>query len=353
MNGWLEASWIFLFLHRPDHWIQLVLVPADWSRSAILLDPIIQVTKNSPMYCDVHHDTRGNSILGLSILLEEEWSNYTLLECRLNFGKPLGLRRWEIQRSELRTETESSSKLRWYLSWHSFEAPDIWGISSAGEYLDAQESTSLSGDWTYSSWPSAIPLGADDLIFPRAKLYGTISQIYTSYVYVMNRSCIKQYKIRLFPRTQEGTDAASILPLEIEEALEKEINWQGRGPGPSPNSCRLVRAPHDRLAGVFCQTVDDEIYLFRGNLWHQVPREPELVSAVQPGSVWIYTSNGNMIFFISPDGVLKRSQVQLNDHTGEITVGPPSPLFSENYFSITLDDGSVGAVRLGPCHCVV
>jgi hypothetical protein len=44
-----DTPYDFLFFQKPDHWIQLALIPKDCHRKTILLDCIVQAAQNSPL----------------------------------------------------------------------------------------------------------------------------------------------------------------------------------------------------------------------------------------------------------------------------------------------------------------
>jgi hypothetical protein len=51
-----NVPWGFLFFQTPDNWIQTALIPRDYSRKAILLQPLAKAANNSPLRCDIKKD---------------------------------------------------------------------------------------------------------------------------------------------------------------------------------------------------------------------------------------------------------------------------------------------------------
>lgn len=63
-----DTPWDFLFFQKPDHWIQLALMPKDCHRKTILLDCIFQAAKNSPLLSVIQRKDHRRVILRLFFL---------------------------------------------------------------------------------------------------------------------------------------------------------------------------------------------------------------------------------------------------------------------------------------------
>lgn len=330
LDGFPDAPWHFLAFQRPDDWVQLALVPIDRGGSAILLDCVVQVAANSPMLFEVALNQDGHTILRLFVLLGDDTVDCALTECRLDLGTELESRRWTIQRSELPTETGSSSKIRWSLNGNT-SGPPIQGTSSAGESFWPLSSTPLDGNWKFLSGPRTI--GTESLLFDDGQLDDETLDVYS--VYTLDRTHVTQYEYR---RLDAGIDAETV-PVEdyLSWVFDKEIDWQGHSPGVSGIPYNLITVPNRRVVGVLCRTIDNEICIFLGQPWHHNFRYVERLCTIQPGSQWVYRNNPRVLIYMSPDGVLTYLQLRVDD-TGEITAGTPSPLFSDDYFVTTLND---------------
>ncbi|CAI4211667.1 unnamed protein product [Parascedosporium putredinis] len=296
--GWVDAAWAFLFFQRQDGWVQLSLVPDDSARSAVLLEPIIQVPVNSPMHCEVTRGYHGRTVIRLFIFIKDEDESYALLGHGAVRDPPAA---------------PGGPQVEDLIAWDTGMSV-LLAASASGGVVSVYERTSLTGNWESIPYPEKIPVEAGDYIF-HTELPGS-------------------HKVRLRRLNGAGITHGSGARLNV---LGKEVDWHRHPPKASPGSCRVVHNANGTVAGIFCQTAEDDIYLFRGHPWWNDLHSPEFVCSVLPGSKFVVSESRRMLIFVSRENEMQRVDFGL-DREGEVTIETVGPLFSGNCVATTLPD---------------
>ncbi|PKS12301.1 hypothetical protein jhhlp_001601 [Lomentospora prolificans] len=332
LAGWVDASWAFLFYQKQDGWVQLALVPDDYGRSAVLLEPIIQVPIDSPMHCEVTRGYHGRTVVRLFIFLKDDEQSCSLVECRLDFGKGLEtgqLPCWAMERFEIQPSSAGGQQVDDLITWDTGMSI-LLAASAEGGVVSVYERTSLTGNWDSIPYPEKIPVEPGDYIFHTELPGGHKVRLRK-----LNQEGITQYEVNGY---ESWRDLHEEHPVSARlDVLNKEVKWHRHPPKRSPGSCRVIHNSNGTVAGIFCQTEDDDIYLFRGHPWWNDLHSPEFVCSVQPGSKFVVSESRRVLIFISRENEMKRVDFGL-DAGGEVSIETVSSLFLENHFSTTLGD---------------
>ena len=332
LAGWFDASWAFLFFQREDGWVQLALLPDDSSRSAAILEPIIQVPLDSPMHCEVARGYHGRTVLRLFIFLKDEEQACSLVECRLDFGKGLEngkLPSWAMEKFEIQSSEAGGPQVEDLVAWDTGMSI-LLAASSSGGVVSVYERTSLTGNWESIPYPDKIPVEPGDYIF-HTELPGSRKVRLRK----LNQTGITQYEVDGYESWRDlHEEHPQRTPLNIHD---KEVNWHGHPPKRLPGSCRVIHNHNGTVAGIFCQTAGDDIYLFRGHPWWNELHSPQFVCSVQEGSKFLVSESRRVLLFVSRENEMKRIDFSL-DEEGEVTIETTGPVFFEHYFSTTLSD---------------
>ncbi|PVH71052.1 hypothetical protein DL98DRAFT_660867 [Cadophora sp. DSE1049] len=326
-----DAPWGFLFFQRPDNWIQPALVPRDGSRQAILLEPLVEASKDSPLWCDMDKNL-SKSTLRLFFCRESQ-SELVLSEGRIEFGDNRQIS-WSVLPVEHTYPGNLNIREFLYGMWDQ-EKIVLACVTSSGSLVRYQEQAD--GSWLPIAYPYEIPISPGDFVFDSF----TDSEMR---VRTLNPTEITLYAMHCPARFVDISNSKA----EDMETEAQVVDWRGIRPDSESFSCQFIRGCASSVDGVLYKTTSGEVYLRRGHPWHYeeddeadsaVVPEPERICTTKAGSGFVIFNikSWKELFYFSLEGEMMRIKFAV-DESGEITFGDPCPVFSEDWSQASLDD---------------
>jgi len=324
-----DTPWDFLFFQKPDHWIQLALMPKDCHRKLILLDCIVQAAKNSPLISAIQRKDHRRVILRLFFLPMDNENRSALKEGTLDFseGPPFY---WSFKNIEL--PPTASPIIQVGLPTDFDESMQfLTCVSSSESLISLYEGPD--GNWRIVPYPNDIPISPGDYIY-----HTQIPNEAKIRVRKLRHDSIIQYQ---FQGLCDWTELLSSSPTKI-DINHQDIDWHGHTPSQSWDSCQMqiVSDRDASAAGIVCKTIEDKIYLFQGHPWWDKFPRPEFICTVKSGSNFFVSQKSRSLLYISPENEMRKIEFTVKD-VGSITFGTPCSVFSTGYFLTNLNDLSL------------
>lgn len=325
-----DTPWDFLFFQKPDHWIQLALMPKDCHRKSILLDCIVQAAKNSPLLSVIQRKDHRRVILRLFFLPMDNENRSTLKEGTLDFseGPPFY---WSFKNIELPPTASPMIQVGLLPTYCDEYNLFLTCVSSSESLISLVEGSD--GNWRIVPYPNDIPISPGDYIFHTKKPDEAKIRVRK-----LRHDSIIQYQ---FQGPCDWTELLSSRPTKT-DINHQDIDWHGHILSRSWASCQmqLVYGRDISVAGIVCKTIEDKIYLFQGHPWWNKFPQPEFICTVKSGSNFFVSQKSRSLLYISPENEMRRIELTVDD-VDNITFGTPCSVFSTGYFLTNLNDLSL------------
>lgn len=328
-----DTLWGFLFFQRPDNWIQPALIRRDSSRKAILLQPLVEATKDSPLWCDIDENV-SNSTLRLFFSCDSG-SESLLSEVKIEFGDN-GQTSWSV--IPLQRTFPGNLDIRKFI-YGAFDQGKIVLTCVTSSQILVRYREQEDGSWLPITYPCEISTSPGDLIYDSTAVQGSELRVRT-----LNQTEINLYAVHGVVNLVDINSSEA----EDMETEAQEMVWHGIPPNSESFSCQLIRCVHS-VDGVVYKTANNEVYLRRGNPWcynegdeadeagATVVPGPKKICTIKAGSEFVVCESWRELLYFSQEGEMMRIKFTV-DESGEITFGDPCSVFSEDWSQASLDD---------------
>ncbi|CZR66930.1 uncharacterized protein PAC_16831 [Phialocephala subalpina] len=326
-----DAPWGFLFFQRPDNWIQPALIPRDSSQKAILLQPLVEATKDSPLWCDIDENVSKST---LRLFFSYDCRSRSLLsEVKIEFGE-YGQISWSVIPLRQTFPGDLGFLKFLYGMWDQGKIV-LTCVTSSQVLVRYREQED--GSWLPITYPCEIPASPGDFIYDSTSLHGSELRVRT-----LNQTEINLYAVR---GVLNLVDISSSKAEDMETEAQA-MDWHGIQPDSESFSCQLIRCVNS-VDGVIYKAADNEIYLRRGNPWcydegdeadAAVVPGPERICTTKAGSEFVAFESWRELLYFSEEGEMMRIEFAVDESGEEITFGDPSSVFSEDWSQASLDD---------------
>jgi hypothetical protein len=330
-----ESPWMFFFFQNRDKWIQLALLPKDYGRKAILLEPIAEAAEHSPICCCLERDEGGGNLLRLYFSQNIDSGDPILTERCLDLSgeRPLSWNEGTLPTAKIRV-----TKLVHLSLFLLYRGLCLVGGSPTGP--GSQKLFSLfrdaRGDWKEITGPQLNLLPGNSLVLHSCDWFfeETGFFIFTQWhkipaVYTVNEKEISKAEVR-------GWLDSSSAKLSM-TVSKKRMNWHGLEIYYTAPMYRESGGTRE-IIGVVCQTVNNEVYHFDGHPWAGLS-SPDFLCSIKEGTRFQILKQDNPpweLLFISTDNEVSRVHFLYESRPGEFKfhLGQPTPVFGEFKFQL-------------------